>query len=303
MNAFSDPTLPLALALPILLFLALWAAFYLAFGGVGSRLWEAAQRASVHVVGSPLGRWTVAYARRSRLRPYAAIFLVLVMGGVTAIGAGASFANLAEHFRLTTSSVYHVDHAVNTWFQDERHLGLTVLLRGVTTAGGPMVMGLLATIVVAFLLLKGDRATAVFIMVTGAGGALLNLGLKMIFARARPTVASAIAIAQGYSFPSGHAMGSIVVLGSIGYVLLRQPLSWRAKSGWFAILVTAVLLIGLSRVYLGVHWVSDIAAGWSAGTVWLASGCVAFETLLRLRRLRSEVLPSDAEIKEREDAS
>ncbi|HEV3074420.1 MAG TPA: phosphatase PAP2 family protein, partial [Thermoanaerobaculia bacterium] len=104
--------------------------------------------------------------------------------------------------------------------------------------------------------------------------------------------ATAIAAAQGYSFPSGHAMGSLIVLGSIGYVALRLPLRWKVKSAVLAALATAVVLIGLSRVYLGVHWLSDIAGGWSAGAVWLATATVAFETLLRIRQLRRGAPPS-----------
>jgi undecaprenyl-diphosphatase len=119
----------------------------------------------------------------------------------------------------------------------------------------------------------------------------LNLGLKAIFERVRPPAATAIAAAQGYSFPSGHAMGSLIVLGSIGYVALRLPLRWKVKSAVLAALATAVVLVGLSRVYLGVHWLSDIAGGWSAGAVWLATASVAFETLLRIRQLRRGAPP------------
>ena len=292
MNTLSDPTLPLAFALPVLLFLLLWAVFYFVLGAFGISLQYAAQLASVKIARSSFETWAVAQPGGKRLRPYAPILLVLALGGITASGAGQLFVGLSEHFRLTTSWIYFADHAVNAWFQNERHLGLTLLLSAVTTVGGPLGMGLCATAVVAILLLRHHRAPAVFVMLCSGGGALLDLALKMIFERTRPDVALAIASAQGYSFPSGHAMGSTVVLGSIGYLVLRGSLPWKAKSAWLAALVAAVILIGLSRVYLGVHWFSDIAAGWSAGTVWLATGCVAFETYLRVQELhRGAPLP------------
>jgi membrane-associated phospholipid phosphatase len=286
MNTLSDPTLPVAVALPVVVFLALWAALYFAFDALESGLKAAAQRASARVVRTRLARWMVAHPGWSGLRSYGPMVLVLALGGIAAFVAGEAFIEIAEHFRLTASSVYHADHAVNAWFQNERHPGFTTLLGAVTFAGGPLGMVLVVTLVAAGLLLRKHRASAIFVMVAAGGGALLNLGLKTIFERVRPPAATAIAVAQGYSFPSGHAMGSFIVLGAIAYVVLRQPFRWKVKSAWLAMLVTAVLLVGLSRVYLGVHWISDIAGGWSAGAVWLVTVTVAFETLLRIRQLR-----------------
>jgi undecaprenyl-diphosphatase len=78
-------------------------------------------------------------------------------------------------------------------------------------------------------------------------------------------------------------MGSFITFGALAYIVLRQTWPWLAKSAGLAIAMTMVVLVGLSRVYLGVHWASDIAGGWSAGTVWLASAVSAFEIILRLR--------------------
>jgi undecaprenyl-diphosphatase len=114
----------------------------------------------------------------------------------------------------------------------------------------------------------------------------------MIFARMRPDLASALAVARWYSFPSGHAMSSFITFGALAYIALRQPWLWAAKSAGLAIALTMVVLVGVSRVYLGVHWTSDIAGGWSAGTVWLASAVVAFEMLLRLRQRRRGAAPT-----------
>lgn len=96
------------------------------------------------------------------------------------------------------------------------------------------------------------------------GSVLLNLGAKQLFARARPTLWESIAPESSFSFPSGHAMGSMTLACVL--VLLAWPTRWR----WpVAIVATAfVLLVGLSRLYLGVHYPSDILAGWTAALVW-----------------------------------
>ena len=291
MTILSDPASLLAAALPAVFFLGVWAALYFAFESLGSGLEALARRASAKVVRGWLAKWAVAHPRWQGLRSYAPIFVVLALGGIAAFVAGEAFVEIAEHLRLTTSSVYRADHAVNAAFKDLRYPGFTTLLDAATIAGSPLGMALVVVGAASVLLLRKQRASAVFVLAAAAGGALLNLGLKAIFERVRPPAATAIAAAQGYSFPSGHAMGSLIVLGSIGYVALRLPLGWKVKSAVVAALATAVVLIGLSRVYLGVHWISDIAGGWSAGTVWLATATVAFETLLRIRQARRGAPP------------
>lgn len=290
--AFSMSTLNIfAVALPLVVFLILWLLLYFTFWALGRWLRAGAQLIAGPIVNIGIIKRGLAHPRWTRLHPYVPILLVLLVGAVAAVSAGMAFVYLAEQFNLTTSSVYYDDQIVNKWFQAERMPGFTALLRAVTTAASPVGLGILVTMVAAVLFFRKHRASAAFIAVSAGGGALLNLGLKTLFARARPAAASAIAAATGYSFPSGHAMGSFIVFGSIAYILMRQPYRWKWKSAWLALLVTAVLLVGLSRVYLGVHWGSDIAAGWSAAAVWLASATVAFETLLRLRELRRGVTP------------
>ena len=280
-----------AVVLPLVVFLTLWLVFYFTFWALGRWLRTGAQLVSRHVVNIGIIKRGLAHPHWTRLHPYVPILLVLLVGAVAAVFAGMAFVYLAEQFGLTTSSVYYDDQIINKWFQAERMPGFTMLLRAVTAGASPVGLGILVAVVAAVLFFRKHRASAAFIAVSAGGGALLNLELKSLFARARPEAASAIAAATGYSFPSGHAMGSFIVFGSIAYIVMRQPYRWKWKSAWLALLVTAVLLVGVSRVYLGVHWVSDIAAGWSAGAVWLATATVAFETLLRLRQLRRGELP------------
>jgi membrane-associated phospholipid phosphatase len=281
MTVTSMPPSALAFTTPVIVFLTFWALSYWPLAGLIRVVVTAAKRGSTWVVHSRVGRWAVGHS--GPFGSYAPIILVLVLGGIAAIGAGYLFVELAEATRLTTSVVYRVDQAIHTWFGHERQTAMTILLDTATNIGGSVGLGVIVTVVAAILFSRKERASAIFVVVTVGTGALLNLGLKMIFARVRPDLASAISVAQGYSFPSGHAMGSFITFGALAYIVLRQSWPWGAKSACLAIAMTMVVLVGLSRVYLGVHWASDIAGGWSAGTVWLVSAVTAFEIILRLR--------------------
>ena len=272
-------------AVPVLVFVTLWALCYRPLAHIIGVAKAGAKRGSAWVVRSRPGKWAIAHS--GPLGASAPIFLVVAAGGVAATCAGYLFVELAERIRLTTSTVYRADQAIHGWFLHERQAGITALLRAVTTAGGALGVGAIVTAVATTLLVRKERASAIFLVVTVGAGALVNLGLKAIFARARPDMASALSLARSYSFPSGHAMESCITFGALAYLALRQPWPWAARSAGLALAATMVLLVGVSRVYLGVHWASDIAGGWSAGTVWLAFTVVAFEMLLRLRQRRT----------------
>jgi undecaprenyl-diphosphatase len=279
-----------ALLVPVVLFLTFWALCYWPLAGVVSVIKAGLKRGSARLVRSRVGKWTIGGS--GPIGSYASIFLVMVVGAIAAVGAGYLFVLLAEQFRLTTSVVYLADQAVHTWFGHERQPAMTVLLQTATTMGGLAGETVIVAAVAVMLLVRKERASAIFVMVTAATGALLNTALKMIFVRARPDVATALAVARWYSYPSGHAMASFITFGALAYLALRQPWPWRARSAGLAIALTMVVLVGVSRVYLGVHWASDIAGGWSAGIVWLVTALVAFEMLLRLRQRRRGAAPT-----------
>jgi undecaprenyl-diphosphatase len=291
MNNISNPLIPFLL--PVILLLIFWVIFYFAFPELWRGLKFGAQRASVLVVRIGLKKWSDQNPHVSAILLYLPMILILVGGGFAAFGAGKLFGDLGQSFRLTNSSIFHIDQIVNIWFRTERFHGLTILFTAITDIGGPIGMGIIS-VVITILLVRKERASAVYMVVTVIGGLLLNVGLKLLYARARPDVATAIAVAQGNSFPSGHAMGSFIILGAIAYLMLRQAFTWELKSILLAVIVTLILLVGFSRVYLGVHWSSDIIAGWCAGTVWLASATVAFETHLRIRQMKRGAAPSGA---------
>jgi undecaprenyl-diphosphatase len=133
------------------------------------------------------------------------------------------------------------------------------------------------------LLIKRRYYWVIYLVVTAGGGGLLNMELKRYFARARPDIAYMLRVAHGYSFPSGHAMGSMVVFGALAYLASRSIAPWKWKAAAIALFIVLVLSISFSRVYLGVHWMSDIVAGITAGAVWVTSTTVAYEVMRHIR--------------------
>ena len=132
-----------------------------------------------------------------------------------------------------------------------------------------------------------DRRNATAMLLAAAGGQAVVYGLKALFHRARPEAAFA---SLGYSFPSGHAFAAVTLYGLFAYWLAQRALPPR-RIGIWAGAVLLVLLIGFSRVYLGVHYASDVAAGFAAGLPWLW-GCLALTSppTARFNRKREQTL-------------
>ena len=125
------------------------------------------------------------------------------------------------------------------------------------------------------------------------GGTILNLVLKNIFLRPRPDFASAFYHESGYSFPSGHAMLSVLFYGIFTYVVSNQGIAWKARIRLGTAALTLSILIGFSRIFLGVHYLTDVLGGWSAGIVWLAVCVTSIQALKASRRLPVTHSPSN----------
>jgi undecaprenyl-diphosphatase len=123
---------------------------------------------------------------------------------------------------------------------------------------------------VVYLLLAGKRATALFVIAAVVGGMLLSTALKIGFERPRPDLVPAATRVYTASFPSGHAMLSAITYLTLGALLARVEERRRVKAFLIGVAVTLTMLVGISRVYLGVHWPSDVLAGWCVGAAWAA---------------------------------
>jgi membrane-associated phospholipid phosphatase len=180
------------------------------------------------------------------------------------VGASLIFAWMVEDY-VTSDPLVQWDVRFARWLHLHSSQPLSAAFEVVTFAGSGIVLGLLTAGAVALLWRRGERRDAAVVGAVFLGAEILNLGLKLIFQRPRPEFAVNL---DTYSFPSGHAMVSAATYGVLVFLICR-PLSWKARSGLVAGALTLVLLIDFSRLYLGVHYLSDVIAGTSVGFAWL----------------------------------
>ena len=140
--------------------------------------------------------------------------------------------------------------------------------RDITALGSMVVLVLVTLAAIGFLLIVGRRHAAAVVAVATVGGTLLSTALKELFGRPRPELVPHAMETFTASFPSGHAMLSAVTWLTLGALLARFQPRRRVKAYILSLAVLLTLLVGTSRVYLGVHWPSDVLAGWSLGAAW-----------------------------------
>lgn len=138
----------------------------------------------------------------------------------------------------------------------------------ITALGGVTVLTLISSLVVIYLLVTKRFANAAVVVVSVAGGAFLTRAMKFSFARPRPELVDHLVPVSSLSFPSGHAIASAVTYLTLGVLLARTERRVRVRAFIFAVAVALTLVIGVSRVYLGVHYPTDVLAGWSLGAAW-----------------------------------
>ncbi|MBE9607702.1 phosphatase PAP2 family protein [Acetobacteraceae bacterium H6797] len=145
---------------------------------------------------------------------------------------------------------------------------LEEIARDVTGLGGNAILTAITLGVAGYFLLLRQKAAALLVLVSVGGGTLLSLGLKMIISRSRPDLVPHAVEVYTASFPSGHAMLSAITYLTLGALLARVQPRWRVKIYILSLALLTTLLIGASRVYLGVHWPTDVLAGWCLGGAW-----------------------------------
>jgi undecaprenyl-diphosphatase len=152
---------------------------------------------------------------------------------------------------------------------------LHVAAADVTALGSVTVLTLIVAMAFALMLCLKRWSEALVVLVGAGGGVLISQGLKQLFGRERPDLVYRAVEAANPSFPSGHAMLSAVVFLTLGALAARFAPRKRVKALALGAAVTLSLLVGASRIYLGVHWTSDVLAGWSLGAAWAMACWVA----------------------------
>lgn len=243
-----------------------------------------------YAIGPAMGRVlkrTAHWTAKFRYRDYLPVIVVLAAGVAATSFAGDAFLDIAERLHADSPRLHEIDTSTHEWARFTRTNGATAFFTALTLIGTPAGLGVLDAIVCAVLALKKRWRWILYLAVTTGLGGLLNLQLKAYFARARPELAEALRSAHGYSFPSGHAMGSTVTFGALAYLALRVLPRWEQRSAAIAFAATMILAISASRIYLGVHWISDVGAGIAAGLIWVVAATVAYETMRRIRLMRA----------------
>ena len=141
-------------------------------------------------------------------------------------------------------------------------------MRDLTALGSTVVLALITLATALYLVLAGKRRVALFLLVAVAGGVVLGSILKLVFERARPDLVTHAARVFTASFPSAHSMMSAVTYLTLGTLLARVQGRRRLKIYLIGLAILVTLAVGISRIYLGVHWPSDVLAGWALGASW-----------------------------------
>ena len=212
----------------------------------------------------------------------------VLLAGLIIAGGLWGFEELMEVARATTPHAF--DTEILLAFRQAGHpdvplgpLWLQGAMRDITSLGSSAVLALIVTAVIVYLLLIRKAGTALFVLVAVVGGQLLSSLLKVEVDRPRPDLVSHLVTETSLSFPSGHAMLSAVTYLTLGSLAARFLPGRTTKIFVLSLAVLTTLLVGISRVYLGVHWPSDVLAGWCAGFTW-AMLCWLVARMLQRRK-------------------
>ena len=268
--------------------LAMVVAFYLAYRWAANNRSRLVGWGEAALAYPPVARLRTRYDVQlrwllRRLTPGQYLGLHLTVGLLAAAGCLWLFGGLAEDL-LTGDPIVRFDRALEDYLHARATPPLTTFFLIVTALGSIEAMVLLGVIVAAILawgrrwVFLGSWLAAV------AGSAVLNQLLKGLFERPRPYFEHPLLIEPSYSFPSGHAMESFVVYGMLAYFAVLALRSWKARVAVVCGATLLVMLIGFSRIYLGVHYFSDVLAGYAAGGVWLSALITGVETIRRSKK-------------------
>jgi undecaprenyl-diphosphatase len=222
----------------------------------------------------------------ARLSPAEFLGLDLTIGAIILIGASWIFGGIAEDV-VTGDPLTVVDREIAVWLHLHATPPLTEAMKFISLlASWPVVAGICLFMALYFVR-KRSRYRLLALMLTIPVGMLLNGMLKYVFHRSRPAWDDPILMIGSFGFPSGHAMSATLLYGFLAAFGVRKVQAWR----WRVLAVLAagllVVLIGFSRLYLGVHYLSDVLAGMAAGSAWLALCLTAVGTLRRHRAIIS----------------
>jgi len=228
------------------------------------------------------------------LRFWEKVEFSVLLAGIVVAGGLWGFIELTEVARDTSAHAFDTDIllAFREAGQPDNPIGplwLEEAMRDITGLGSMVVLVMVTAATVFYLLLVGRARTALLVLVTVGSGQVLSSLLKLGIDRPRPDLVSHLATVQTLSFPSGHAMMSAVTYLTLGSMLATIAPGRAAKIYVLGVAVLVALMVGISRIYLGVHWPSDVLAGWCAGFSWAMLCWLVSRGLSRARTRESQV--------------
>lgn len=192
----------------------------------------------------------------------------LVLGMAAAIGALLFFAWLTDE--VLDGETHHFDEITRAAVHQFASPLLTATMRGISFVGSSLFLTAATVVMFTWFMVHRWRREGWLLGITMLGAALLNTTLKLTFRRPRPVPFFNLLTPDSYSFPSGHSLASFCFFGALATVLTARIDNSRINFFTWVISGTLVLLIGLSRIYLGVHYTTDVLAGFAAALIWIA---------------------------------
>lgn len=223
------------------------------------------------------------------MRDYQTAFLPLALFAIAAAGISL-FLSIADE--LDDGDLNAIDTEIFLMFRtgvdNAQPIGpawLQETAAEITALGGYTVVFLLVASVIGFLLVSRKYGPALYVFLSIGTGTLVGHLLKELYARPRPDLVEHLVNTHTPSFPSGHAMVSAIVYLTLGSLILRMVDSVRVRAYVLTLAILLTVMIGITRIYLGVHWPSDVIAGWAMGAAW-ASLCWLIVSALRFYHKR-----------------
>ena len=192
---------------------------------------------------------------------------VLFVGMLLAVAALFFFGWLADE--MLDGDTRRFDESVRSFVHEFASPALTIIMQTASFLGSTLFLVIFGVIIVIALYLRKHRRGAILFTITTIGASVLLMTLKLAFRRARPEPFFDTILPASYSFPSGHSLAAFCFYGALAEILSeRTDKLWQQTLIWISA-VTMILLIGISRIYLGVHYPSDVVAGYAVGLIWV----------------------------------
>jgi membrane-associated phospholipid phosphatase len=237
-------------------------------------------------LGRALAARAIAAARWARPHGVGLITLAcgLLLCGLFTVGAAQVYDEVTD-----VDGIAVLDQPVLEAAVAERTPTVTAVVQGYTDLGGPVGMPLLATCVLALLAWRARSVEPLVLgAATGAGSLAMTILGKAAVGRTRPPLVDAVPPYEtSFSFPSGHSLNALALSGIVVYVLVRQQSTLRVRVVTLVLGTTFAVTMGLTRVYLGHHWLTDVVVAWLVGLAWLVVVVTAHRLYLTTRRVRA----------------